>query len=75
MRAELTTEKVMEKGRCWRRPYLLSLTEKEVLSLVSRQKLLDELDEKEWLAGLNAQKRLTGLFVEEIEAYLQQIRK
>ncbi|NOQ34897.1 MAG: hypothetical protein GQ569_03280 [Methylococcaceae bacterium] len=84
MSSELTPEKVMEMGKFWGESYLHSLTPEERASGLSikerlaglgvKERLLD-LDTKEILSEIDHQKLLADLPVEEIEAFLQQLKK
>ncbi|CAN2039224.1 conserved hypothetical protein [Candidatus Magnetomoraceae bacterium gMMP-15] len=63
---EITPEKIMEWGKMWGDAYLASL---------SIEERLQGLKPKERLQGLKPKERLQGLTIEELEAYLQKLKK
>ncbi len=88
MKAELTSEKVVEFGKMFEDAVISGMSPKEILSKCDKKELLNELatelSAKEILSGYDKEKlieeltieeRLAGLSEKEVEAYLKKLKK
>ncbi len=83
MREPLTTEEVLEMGQIWGDSFLAALPPAEVFSrykpsdaarFYKPEELLAEYKSEEVLRQYKPEERLSGLSLEEIEAYLESLK-